>query len=81
MGRRRLVGSLPQVVALALRFRPDIFFLCDLVTSRDHIGRFKKQIERDLKDEWFMITSNNAFSGRPVGVEAIVHCSMCSLST
>ncbi len=36
------LGPLPQVVALVLRYRPDILFLGNLVTSRDHIGRLKK---------------------------------------
>jgi hypothetical protein len=83
VGRRRLVGSLPEVVVLVLRYRPDILFLGDLVTSRDHIGRLKKQIERNLKDEWFMIlvTNINASSGRPVGVGAIIHCSLAKCIT
>ena len=69
VGRRRLVGSLAEVIVLVLRYRPDILFLGDLVTSRAHIGRLKKQIERNLKDEWFMITNINSSSGSPVGVE------------
>jgi hypothetical protein len=85
VGRRRLVGSLPEVVVLILRYRPDIFFLGDLVTSRAETGHLKKQIERNLKDEWFMITNINASqaesSGRPVGVGAIIHCSLAKYIT
>jgi hypothetical protein len=81
VGRRRLVGSLAEVIVLVLRCRPDILFLGDLVTSRAHIGRLKKQIERNLKDEWFMITNINASSGSPVGVGAIIHCSLAKYIT
>jgi hypothetical protein len=81
VGRRRLVGSLAEVIVLVLRYRPDILFLGDLVTSRAHIGRLKKQIERNLKDEWFMITNINASSGSPVGVGAIIHCSLAKYIT
>ena len=41
------------MVDLVLRHRLDILFLGDLVTARHHIGRLKKQLERDLNDEWF----------------------------
>jgi hypothetical protein len=63
------------VIVLVLRYRPDILFLGDLVTSRAHIGRLKKQIE------WFMITNINASSGSPVGVGAIFHCSLAKYIT
>ncbi len=54
----------------------DILFLGDLVTSRDHVGRLKKRMDRDLHDEWFVITNISALPGRPVGlgIGAIVHC-------
>jgi len=78
VGRRHLVGSLPAVVELVLRHRPDILFLGDLVTSRDHIGRLKKRLESDLHDEWFVTTNISALPGRPVGVGAIVHCSLAN---
>ncbi len=81
VGSRRLVGFLPEVVVLVLRYRPDILFLGDLVTSRYHIGRLKKQIERNLKDEWSMITNMSASSSRPVGVGAIIHCSLAKYIT
>ena len=49
-GSRHLIGSLSAVVDLVLQHRPDILFLGDLVASRCHIGKLKKQIERDLKN-------------------------------
>jgi hypothetical protein len=64
------------VVDIVLHLRPDIIFLGDLVTSRNHIGRLKKQIERDLKDEWYLVTNISALPGRPVGIGAIIHCSL-----
>ena len=81
VGRRHLVGSLPEVVELVLRHRPDILFLGDLVTSRNHIGRLKKRLESDLQDEWFVTTNISALHGRPVGVGAIVHCSLANHMT
>ena len=56
VGRRHLVGS-----------RPDILFLGDLVTSREHIGRLKKRLESALQDEWFMTTNISAHPGWPGG--------------
>ena len=53
-----LVGSLQEMVEVLLRHRPDILFLGDLVTSRDHIGRLKQRLESDLHDEWFVKTNN-----------------------
>ncbi len=60
------VGSLQEVVELILKHRPDILFLGDLVTSRDHIGRLKKLLESGLHDEWFVTTNINDRLGRPV---------------
>ncbi len=76
-----MVGSLAEVVVLVLRYRPDVLFLGDLVTSRAHIGRLKKQIERNLNDEWFMITNIHASSGSPVGVGDIIHYSFAKYIT
>ena len=42
VGRRHLIGSLPEIAALVKRDRPDILFLGDLVTARHHIGRLRK---------------------------------------
>ena len=81
VGRRHLVGSLPEIVELVLQFRPDILFLGDLVTSREHIGRLKKRLESALQDEWFMTTNISAHPGWPVGVGAIVHCSLAKHMT
>ena len=75
MGRRRSVGSRSEVVELVIRHRPDILFLGHLVTARHHIGRLKKQLEQDLKDEWFVTRNISASSGRPVGMGAVIHCS------
>ena len=82
VGRRHLVGSLQEVVELVLKHRPDILFrvlgLGDLVTSRDHIGRLKKQLESDLHDEWFVTTNISDQPGRRVGVGAMVDCSLAN---
>ena len=86
VGRRHLNGSLSKVVELVQQHRPDILFLGDLVTSRNHIGRLKKQLERDLNDEWYVSSNISALPGRPVGIAAIIHCSLanhvtdCSIS-
>ncbi len=42
------MGSLQEVVELVLKHRPDILFLGDLVTSRDHIGQLEKRLESGL---------------------------------
>ena len=78
VGRRHLVGSLQEVVDLVLKYRLDILFLGDLVTSRNHIGRLKKLLESGLHDEWFVTTNVSDRPGRPVGIGAIVHCSLAS---
>ena len=78
VGRRHLIGSLQAVVALVLKHRPDILFLGDLVTSRNHIGRLKKQLARDLDDEWFLTSNISSLPGRPVGVGALIHCSLAN---
>jgi len=70
VGRRHLVGSQQELVELVLTHRPDILFLGDLVTTRDHIGRLKKRIENALNDEWFVTTNISALPGRPVGIGA-----------
>ena len=49
--------------------------------SREHIGRLKKQLESALQDEWFMTTNISAHPVRPVGVGAIVHCSLAKHMT
>ena len=46
-----------------------------------HIGKLKKQIERDLKDEWYVTTNISALPGRPVGIGAIIHCSLAKYVT
>ena len=81
VGRRHLVGSLQEIVQLVLRHRPGIFFLGDLVTSPDHIGRLKKCLESELHDEWFVTSNISNLSGRPIGIGAIVHCSLAKHMT
>ncbi len=73
--------SSAEVVRIVLEHRPDILFLGDLVTSRCHIGRIKNWLESDLHDEWFVTTNVSALPGRPVGMGAIVHCSLASQMT
>ncbi len=66
---------------IVLLNRPDILNLGDLVTSQSHIGRLKKQLESDPHDEWFVTKIISTLHGRPVGVRAIVHCSLaCHLT-
>ena len=76
-----MVGSLQEVIEVVLRHRPDILFLGDLVTSRAHIGRLKKRLESALHDEWFVTTNISELPGRPVGIGAIVHCSLANRMT
>ncbi len=70
------MGSRSEVVELVLCHRQDILFLGDLVTALHHIGRRKKQLERDLKNEWFVTTNISVSSACPVGMETIIHCSL-----
>ena len=70
------IGSLSALVDLVLQYWPGILFLGDLVTSRSQIGKLKKLIERDLKDEGYVFTNISALPGRPVGIGAIIHCSL-----
>ena len=81
VGRRHLVGSLQEVVEVVLRHRPDILFLGDLVTSRSNIGRLVKRLEAALHDKWFVTTNISALPGRPVGIGAVIHCSLASRMT
>ena len=81
VGRRHLVGSLQEVAELVLQHRPDILFLGDLVTSRANIGRLKQRLESALNDEWFVTSNIGERSGRPVGIAAVVHCSLAKHMT
>ncbi len=76
LSHSHLMGSLSAVVDLVLQYLPDILFLGDFVTSRSHIGKLKKLIEHDLKDEWCVITNISALPGRLVGIGAIINCSL-----
>ncbi len=70
-----------MVVEVVMRHRPDIIFLGDLVTSRNHIDRLKKRLEADLHYEWFITTNIGALPGRPVGIGAVIHCSLANSMT
>ena len=70
LSRRGVLVRIQELVELVLTHRPDIHFLGDLVTTRDHIGRLKKRIENALNDEWFVTTNISALPGRPVGIGA-----------
>jgi hypothetical protein len=74
-------GILARNSGLVLQVRPDILFLGDLVTSRDHIGKLKKRLESALQDDWFVTTNRSDHPGRPIGVGAIVHCSLAKHMT
>jgi hypothetical protein len=78
VGRHHLRDSLSKEVALVQQHRPDILVLGDLVTSCNHIGRLKKQLERDLNDERFITSNISALPGRPIGIGAIIHCSLAN---
>ncbi len=75
------MGSCSAVVDLVLHLLPDITFLGYRVMSRAHIGKPKKQIERALKDEWYVTTNISALPGRPVGISAIIHYSLAKYVT
>ena len=61
-----------------MQYRPDILFLGDLVTSREKIGRLKKRLESALQDEWFVMSNISDHPGGPVGIRAVVHCSLAA---
>ena len=81
VGYRHLVGSLQEIVELVLVQRPDILFLGDLVTTRNQMGRLKQRLEAALNGEWFVTTNISASPGRPVGIGAVIHCSLASHMT
>ncbi len=43
---------------------------------RDQIGRLRKRLEADLDDELFLWTDTSAQQGYPVGMGAMIHCSL-----
>jgi hypothetical protein len=47
-------------------------------SSRDQIGRLRQRLEAELDDEWFLWTdtSLSAPPGYPVGMGAVIHCSL-----
>jgi hypothetical protein len=81
VGFRHLEGSLLGIVDFVMRHRPDVLFLGDLVTTRDHIGRLSKRLESLLKDEWFVLTSISDSPGRPVEIGVVIHCSLANCIT
>ena len=75
VGFRRLRFSLPGVLSLLEEHRPDILFLGDLGTSRNHIGRLRQQIQADVDEEWIFLSDIGNTTGYPVGSGALVHAS------
>ena len=78
IGFRRLERSLPGIVHFVLHHRPDVLFLGDLGVARNKVGRLKLTLERDLGDEWFMLTDISApqENQRSTGMAAVIHCSL-----
>ncbi len=74
-------GACQEVVEVVLRHRFDILFLGGLVTPRSSIGRLTKRVEAALHDEWFVTTNITALPGRPVGIGAVIHCSLANSMT
>ena len=70
-----------ELVELVLTHRPDILFLGDLVTTCHQIGRLKRKSEAALNDEWFVTTNISASPGRPVGMGAVIYCSLATHMT
>ena len=76
VGRRRFRLSLEGIAAIVTRHRPDILFLGDMGATRAHIGRLRQRLEAELDDEWFLWTDINASPGYPIGMGAVIHCSL-----
>ncbi len=78
IGFRRLERSLPGIVHFVLHHRPDVLFLGDLCVALNKIERLKLTLERDLGDEWFMLTDISApqENQRSTGMAAVIHCSL-----
>ena len=68
--------SLEGIADLVKQQRPDIFFLGDMGSSRDQIGRLRQRLEAELDDEWFLWTDISAPPGYPVGMGAVILCSL-----
>ncbi len=45
-------------------------------SSRDQIGRLSKSLEAELDDQWFLWTNTSAPPGYPVGMGAVINCSL-----
>ena len=78
IGFRRLERSLHGIAHFVLHHRPDVLFLGDLGVARNKVGRLKLMLERDLGDEWFMLTDISAprKNQRSTGMAAVIHCSL-----
>ena len=76
IGYRRFRISLETVVALVKLHRPDILFLGDMGCSRAGVGRLRQRLTAELDDEWFLWTDISASPGYPIGMGAIIHCSL-----
>jgi hypothetical protein len=68
--------SLEGIADSVKQHRPAIFFLGDMGSSRDQIGRLRQRLEAELDDEWFLWTDTSAPPGYPVGMGAVIHCSL-----
>ena len=72
---RRLRCSIPGVVEILDRYRPDVLFLGDLGVTRNKIGRLKLRIEEAVNEEWFLWTDIREAKGYPVGSGVLIHSS------
>ncbi len=76
VGSRRFRLSLEGIAALVKQQRPDILILADVGATRAHIGRLRQRLEAELDDEWFIWTDISASPGYPIGMGAVMHCSL-----
>ena len=81
VGFRGLSCSLRGLVGLVEEHRPDVLFLADLRTPRHKIGRLRKDLERELGDEWFLLSDISAATGMPTGIGAVLHTSLARCVT
>ena len=75
VGFRCLRCSIPGVVEILDRYRPDILILGDLGVTRNKIGRLKIRIEEAVNEEWFLWTNIREAKGYPVGSWGLIHSS------
>ena len=75
VGFRRLRCSIPGVVEILDRYRPDVLFLGDLGVTRNKIGRLRLRIEAVVNEEWLLWTEIREAKGYPVGSGVLIHSS------